>query len=79
MEKLWCAGFFDSRHIVCQITGKNSAKFKNYVKNRFCGRAHGAQNQHFKHYELALGPGLAVGAWGGRETRGMRAKRAFRE
>ena len=49
MEKLWRTGvrartaretnFFDSRHIVCQITGKNSAEFKNYVKNRFCGRA----------------------------------------
>ena len=31
--------FFGNRLIVCQITGKNGAEFKNDVENRFCGRA----------------------------------------
>ena len=31
--------FFGNRLIVCQITGKNGAEFKNVVENRFCGHS----------------------------------------
>ena len=31
--------FFGHRLLVCQITGKNGAEFKNVVENRFCGRS----------------------------------------
>ena len=52
MRALWRAGvrtarrnhFFGSRHIVCQITCKNGAELKDYVKNRLCRHA-GMLNQ----------------------------------
>ena len=39
--------FFGNRLIVCQITGKNGAEFKNDVENRFCGRALGRAKSTF--------------------------------
>ena len=42
--------FFATRHIVCQITGKNGAEFKNYVENQLCAHRTPAARQHLGKY-----------------------------